>query len=185
MLTSLGGAKACVPFHFIVVDNELLLQHLDGIQIVRLFLFRQHDFTEISLSEHRKEVEVIQPDLPLSHRLRLSVRLLLNNLLLLLLGRLVLLWGWLLVLWLGRGGRHLLRRSLLWESRTRRILFLWWGKWFLKSSCQPPETHQHFEAYIIPPVPIIPGRGLLHDRLLLFKRERWGDGYPCTWRSCG
>jgi hypothetical protein len=77
-------AQLRIPFHFIVVDNEFLLQHLDGIQAVRLLLFRQHDFTEVPFSEHRKEIKVIQPDLPLSHRLRLSVLLLLNHLLLLL-----------------------------------------------------------------------------------------------------
>jgi len=93
-------ASTRIPFHFIVVDNELLLQHLDGVQFVRLFLFRQHDFTEIALSEYSKEIEIIQPDLPLARRLRLSVLLLLNDLLLLLgRRRLVLLWGWLLILW--------------------------------------------------------------------------------------
>jgi hypothetical protein len=73
-----------LPFHFIVVDNELLLQHLDRIQAVCLLLFRQHDFTEISFSENSKEIKVIQPDLSFAHGLRLSVLMVLNDLLLLL-----------------------------------------------------------------------------------------------------
>lgn len=60
----LFGSRA---FHLIVVDNEFLLQNLDGIQAVCLLLFRQHYFTEVSFSEYRKEVKVIQPDLPFSN----------------------------------------------------------------------------------------------------------------------
>ena len=69
MSISLRESATRLPFHFIVVDNELLLQHLDGIQAVCLLLFRQHDFTEVSLSEDSKEIKVIQPNLPFAHGL--------------------------------------------------------------------------------------------------------------------
>lgn len=52
--------------YFIVVDDELLLEHLDRVESVGLLLFGQHDLTEVTLSEDGKEVEVVKPDLPLS-----------------------------------------------------------------------------------------------------------------------
>ena len=52
----------CAPLHLIVVDDEFLLQHLDSVQPVRLLLLRQHDFTEVALSEHGEEVEVVEAD---------------------------------------------------------------------------------------------------------------------------
>lgn len=45
--------------HFIVLDNELLLQHLDGIQLAGALCFSQHDLSEITFSKNSKEVEVI------------------------------------------------------------------------------------------------------------------------------
>lgn len=59
------------PLHFVVLDNELLLQHLDRIQAARHLLLRQHDFSEVALTQHRKEVEVVQADLATSAQLLL------------------------------------------------------------------------------------------------------------------
>ena len=46
----IGNQQMYIPLNFIIIDDKLLLQHLDSIQPVRLFLFRQHDLSEISLS---------------------------------------------------------------------------------------------------------------------------------------
>lgn len=62
------------PFHFVVLDYELLLQHLDSVQVVRQLLLGKHDFTEITLTEHGQEVEVVQANLALSNSLRRAYR---------------------------------------------------------------------------------------------------------------
>ena len=51
-----------IPLDFVIVDDELLLQHLDRIQPVRLLLLGQHDLSEVTLSEHSEEVEIIKAD---------------------------------------------------------------------------------------------------------------------------
>lgn len=56
------------PLDFVIVDYELLLQHLDRIQAIRLLLLRQHDLTEVTLPEHSKEVEVVEANLSPPHR---------------------------------------------------------------------------------------------------------------------
>ena len=50
------------PLDFIVVDDELFFQHFDGIQVVRLLLFGQHDFTEVTLTQHGQKIEVVKAD---------------------------------------------------------------------------------------------------------------------------
>ena len=57
-----------LPLDFIILDDELLLQHLDGVQLSRRFFFGKHDLTEITLTEHSEEVEVVQPNLSLTCR---------------------------------------------------------------------------------------------------------------------
>ena len=51
--------RACT-LNFIVLDDELLLKHLDGVQAIGPLLLCQHDFTKVTLSKDRKEVEVIE-----------------------------------------------------------------------------------------------------------------------------
>ena len=48
--------------HFIVLDDELLLQHFDGVQLFGRLCLGQHDFTEVTLTEHCEEVEVVETD---------------------------------------------------------------------------------------------------------------------------
>ena len=56
--------KSCYkPLHFVIVNDKFLLQNLNRVEAVGFLLFRQHDFSEISFSEHGQEVEVIQPHL--------------------------------------------------------------------------------------------------------------------------
>ena len=38
------------PLDFVIVDDELLLQHFDRIEPVRLLLLRQHDLPEVTLT---------------------------------------------------------------------------------------------------------------------------------------
>lgn len=40
------------PFHFIVVDDKLLLQDLDCIQCIASLFLREHDLAEVSLSKN-------------------------------------------------------------------------------------------------------------------------------------
>lgn len=47
-------------FDFIILDNELLLEHFDGVQFLRCLRFSKHNFAKIALSEHGQEVEVIE-----------------------------------------------------------------------------------------------------------------------------
>ena len=65
------------PLDFIIVDDELLLQHLNRIQAARLLLFCQHDLAEVTLTKHSKEVEVVEANFPLPTVLLLSRCLLL------------------------------------------------------------------------------------------------------------
>ena len=64
-----------VPFHFVVIDYEFLLQDFDGVEIRSLFFFGKHDLPEIPFAEDSKEVEIVQsnPSFPrwLSYRLLL------------------------------------------------------------------------------------------------------------------
>ena len=48
--------------HFIVLDDELLFQHFDGVQLLRCLRLSQHDFTEVTFTKHCKEVEVVETD---------------------------------------------------------------------------------------------------------------------------
>ena len=84
----INNKESHTPLDFIVVDDELFFQHFDGIQVVRLLLFGQHDFTEVTLTQDSKEVKVVQTDFPLSSASFLDLLLLL-----LLLWRLLLLYG--------------------------------------------------------------------------------------------
>lgn len=38
--------------HFVVLDNEFLLQDLDRIQLLGALRLGKHDFTKVALSEH-------------------------------------------------------------------------------------------------------------------------------------
>ena len=48
------------PLDFIVVNNKLLLQHLDSVQAARRLLLSQHYLTEIAFSKHSQEIEIIK-----------------------------------------------------------------------------------------------------------------------------
>jgi hypothetical protein len=45
---------------FVVLDNELLLEHLDSVELSRSLCFSKHNLTEVTLTEHSKEVEMIE-----------------------------------------------------------------------------------------------------------------------------
>lgn len=45
---------------FIVLDNELFLQDLDGVQLLRALGLSKHDLSEVTLSKNSEEVEVVQ-----------------------------------------------------------------------------------------------------------------------------
>ena len=49
-------------FDFIILDDELLLQHLDRVELLRRFRLCQHDLTEVTLAKHGQEVEVSETD---------------------------------------------------------------------------------------------------------------------------
>lgn len=51
-----------IPFNFIVLDDELLLQNLDSPQLLRLLLLGEHDLSEITLTQHGQKVKVVQTD---------------------------------------------------------------------------------------------------------------------------
>ena len=44
---SAEDAQTPIPFHFIVIDNKLLLQYLDSIQAVRLLLLSQIEMEDM------------------------------------------------------------------------------------------------------------------------------------------
>ena len=71
------------PLDFIVVNNKLLLQHLNSIQAARCLFFSQHHLTEVAFSEHGQEIEIIKANFPLLCYLRRRLLLLLLLLLLL------------------------------------------------------------------------------------------------------
>jgi hypothetical protein len=54
---SLLGPRA---LHFVVLNDEFLLQHLDGVQLLRALGLSKHDLSEVTLSEHSKEIEMIK-----------------------------------------------------------------------------------------------------------------------------
>jgi hypothetical protein len=67
---SLLGPRA---LHLIVLNDEFLFQHFDGIQLFRALGLSKHDLSEVTLSEHSKEVEMIEPN-SLSCALRICWR---------------------------------------------------------------------------------------------------------------
>lgn len=60
------------PLNLVILNDETLLQHLDSIQITRRLLLGQHDLSEVSFTQHRQKVEVVQTDFSLSCDLLLS-----------------------------------------------------------------------------------------------------------------
>lgn len=63
------------PLDFIIVDNKLLLQHLDGVQAARRLLLSQHHLTEIAFSKHGQKIEIIKANFSLLCYLRLLLLL--------------------------------------------------------------------------------------------------------------
>ena len=66
------------PLDFVVLDDELLLEHFNRVQLTRLLLLRQHDFSKVSLAQNGEEVEIVETGSTRSHR-RLSSRLLIRH----------------------------------------------------------------------------------------------------------
>jgi hypothetical protein len=62
-------ANSDSPLYLVVVNNEFLFQNLDGVEIIRLLLLCQHDFTKVTLPENCQKVEVVQANLSLAGRL--------------------------------------------------------------------------------------------------------------------
>lgn len=57
--------------HFVILDNELLLQNLDGVQLLGSLGFSQHDLSKVSFTQHSKKVEMVQ-SYPLASALRVG-----------------------------------------------------------------------------------------------------------------
>lgn len=53
------GERGILPFDFVIIDDEFLLQDLDSVELIRLLLLGEHDLPEIPFAQHAKEVEVI------------------------------------------------------------------------------------------------------------------------------
>ena len=70
------------PLDFIVVNNKLLLQYLYRVQAARRLLLSQHYLTEIALSKHGQEIEIIKANFSLLCYYRLLLLLLVLLLLL-------------------------------------------------------------------------------------------------------
>ena len=70
------------PLDFIVVNNKLLLQYLYSVQAARRLLLSQHYLTEIALSKHGQEIEIIKANFSLLCYYRLLLLLLVLLLLL-------------------------------------------------------------------------------------------------------
>lgn len=47
-------------FNLVVLNDKLFLEYFDGIQVLGLLGLRKHDLTEVTLTEHSQEVEIIQ-----------------------------------------------------------------------------------------------------------------------------
>ena len=56
------------PLNLVVVNDELLLEDFDGVKSSGFLRLREHDLSEVALSEHCKEVEVIQANASTSSR---------------------------------------------------------------------------------------------------------------------
>ena len=54
---SLLGPRA---IDFVILDDELLFQHLDRIQSTGALLLSKHDLAEIAFAQNSQEVEVVQ-----------------------------------------------------------------------------------------------------------------------------
>ena len=121
------------PLNFVVVNDELLLEHLDRIQAVCLLLLRQHDLSEVTLTEHSEEVEVVEADLPLPRGRPLLLLLLHHRLLLLH-------WGQRLLRRHAR--RHTLGRAHREGGLLLRYLWRWRDILHSEGSCQYA-PHQH------------------------------------------
>ena len=63
------------PLDFVVVNNKLLLQHLNSVQAVRRLLLGQHHLSEIALPKHSQEIEIIKANFPLLYCLLLLLLL--------------------------------------------------------------------------------------------------------------
>jgi len=63
------------PLDFIVVDDKLLLQHLNSVQTTRRLLLSQHHLSKIPFSKHSQEIEIIKANFPLLCYLRLLLLL--------------------------------------------------------------------------------------------------------------
>ena len=48
--------------NFVVFDDELFLQYFDGVELFGVLGFSKHDLTKVTLSEHGKEVEMVEPN---------------------------------------------------------------------------------------------------------------------------
>ena len=50
-------------FYFIVLNNELLLKNLDGVEFPTSLRLGKHDLAKVTLAKHGQEVEVVETDL--------------------------------------------------------------------------------------------------------------------------
>jgi len=62
-----------LPLDFIILDDELLLQHLDRVQLSRRLLLGKHDLSEITLTKNSEEIEIVQTNLAFTDRLLRSL----------------------------------------------------------------------------------------------------------------
>ena len=50
--------------HFIILNDELFLQHLDGVQLLGRLRLGEHHLAKVAFTKHSQEVEVVQANSP-------------------------------------------------------------------------------------------------------------------------
>jgi len=55
--------------NFVILDDELLLENLNGIKSPRPLGFGKHDLSEITLAQHSQEIEVVETNALASSRI--------------------------------------------------------------------------------------------------------------------
>lgn len=55
--------------HLVVLDDEFLFEHFNGIQFLRRFRLCQHDLAKVAFAQYREKVEVLETDPPSCPRL--------------------------------------------------------------------------------------------------------------------
>jgi hypothetical protein len=55
----------CSPLHFVVINDELLLQYFYREELARNLFFGEHHFSEVTFTENSQKVEVVETNFAL------------------------------------------------------------------------------------------------------------------------